>query len=151
MIFGFVVRRLHWMARVPGAPHLFEAFLLAWTAVFHRQRLTAMERIEREILPWPGVRLGVHRFGGTGFLRAGREFAHLHGNGLLDVHLPGQDAEGVVTAGLAQPHHLFGRSAWVSFWIQTEQCVPRALHLLRLAAESDQTPLGNSETVRKPR
>jgi hypothetical protein len=136
VIFEFVVRRLHWMARIPGAPHLFEAFLLVGTAMFHRPRLAAMERIEREILQVPAVRLGVHRFGGTGFTIEGHEFAHLHGNGLLDVQLRREDADKVVAAGWAKPHHLFGPSSWVSFWIHTDECVTTALQLLRLAARS---------------
>jgi hypothetical protein len=135
MIFNFVVRRLRWLARIPGAPHLFEAYLMTWTVLFHRSRLAAIERIEEQILRDPGVRLCVHRFGGTGFVLGDREVAHLHGNGLLDVELGRDQADAVVQAGLAQPHHVLGHSAWVSFWVRTDDSVATALHLLRLAAE----------------
>jgi len=133
MIFEFVVRRLRWLALVPLAPQLFDALLLTWTALFHRRRLAAMEAVEAWVLQSPGAGLCVHRFGGTGFVQAGREFAHLHGNGLLDLHLTRERAEELVAAGMAEPHHLFGRSAWLSLWIRDTPDVPRATRLLALA------------------
>ena len=131
MIFEFIVRRLRWLARVPLAPHVLDALLLVWTALFHREQLAALETLEIRVLQLPGVRPCRHRFGGTGFARGGCEFAHLHGNGLLDVHLTRECAESVVSAGLAHPHHLFGPSAWVSLWVRTEADLAIALKLLR--------------------
>ena len=133
MIFEFVVRRLRWLAWVPLVPQWFDAMLLAWTGLFHRERLKAMEAVEGCALLWPGVEPCSHRFGGVGFRRDRCEFAHLHGNGLLDVHLTARKAAGVIAAGWAQPHHLFGPSAWVSFWIRDGNDVPAAVRLLRLA------------------
>ena len=130
MIFEFIVHRLRWLAAVPLAPQIFDALLLAWTALFHRQRLAAMEALEAHALQLPGVRPGRHRFGGAGFLRDGREFAHLHGNGLLDVHLTRECAETLVAAGQAVPHYVFGPSAWISFWLRSEADLPNALRLL---------------------
>ena len=134
MIFEFVVRRLRWLACVPLAPQYFDALLLTWTALFHRRRLAAMEALEAGALRLPGVNRCVHRFGGTGFARAGREFAHLHGNGLLDVHLTREFAQAMVAAGDAGPHHVFGDSAWVSFWVRGENDVPTGVRLLTLGA-----------------
>ena len=131
MIFGFVVRRLHWLARVPLAPHIFDALLLTWTAMFQRRRFAAMEQLEAQALGFPGVERCRHRFGGIGFVRGPHEFAHLHGNGLLDVHLTRERAAGLVAAGRAGPHHVFGPSAWVSFWVRSEADLPNAVELLR--------------------
>ena len=131
MIFEFIVRRLRWLARVPLAPQVLDALLLAWTAVFHPEQLAALEALEVRALQLPGVRPCPHRFGGIGFARGGCEFAHLHGNGLLDVRLTRKCAESLVSAGLAHPHHVFGPSAWVSFWVRSEADLPNALMLLR--------------------
>ena len=131
MIFEFVVRRLRWLAKVPLAPHLFDTLLLTWTAVFHRDRFAALEALEVRALEFPGVRPCRHRFGGIGFLRGDREFAHLHGNGLLDVHLTRQRADLLVAAGRARPHHVFGPSAWISFWVRSGADLPNAVELLR--------------------
>jgi hypothetical protein len=131
VIFGFVVRRLRWLARVPLAPHIFDSLLLTWTAMFQRQRFAAMEQLEAQALGFPGVERCRHRFGGIGFVRGQLEFAHLHGNGLLDVHLTRECAASLVAAGRACPHHVFGPSAWVSFWVRSEADLPNAVELLR--------------------
>jgi Family of unknown function (DUF5519) len=131
VIFEFIVRRLRWLARVPLAPQVLDALLLVWTALFHREQLAALEALEVRALQLPGVRPCRHHFGGIGFARGGCEFAHLHGNGLLDVHLTREWAESMVSAGLAHPHHVFGPSAWVSFWVRSEADLPNAVKLLR--------------------
>lgn len=134
-MFQFVVHRLHWLARVPFAPHIFDALLLAWTALFHRKQLAAMEKLEAFALQLPGVRPQRHRFGGAGFVCDGREFAHLHGNGLLDVQLTRERAAAAVAAGRAAPHHVFGPSAWVSFWVRSDADVAKAIHLVALGRD----------------
>ncbi|MEP6673171.1 MAG: luciferase family protein [Chthoniobacter sp.] len=130
MMLRFVVRYFRWLAHVPFAPQLFDAFLLTWTAVFHPQTLQAIEALEAAALRLPGVTPARHKYGGLGFRRAGQEFAHVHGNGLLDVKLTRGRAAEIVAAGRAAPHHVFGPSAWISFQIRTvEDCGP-ALALL---------------------
>ena len=137
MIFEFVVRRLRWLAKVPFAPQIFDAMLLIWTALFERKKLTAMTAVEARILQLPGVGLCVHRFGGTGFIRDGREFGHLHGNGLLDVHLTPEGARAIVAAGVASAHHVLGPSAWISFRVRGGEDVAAAVALLTLGAETE--------------
>ena len=129
--FHFVVRRLRWLARIPGAPHLFDAMLLAWTALRHRDRLLAMEAVKAAALEIPGLSLSIHRFGGVGFSLGGRELGHLHGNGLLDLHTGRELARELISAGRAKPHHLFGESGWVSFWVRSAADVPAAIEMLR--------------------
>jgi hypothetical protein len=134
-ILGFVVRRFHWLARVPLAPQFFDAFLLTWTALFHRETLRAIEALETAALEISGVSTAPHRFGGLGFVRQGREFAHVHGSGLLDVKLTRERAAEIVAAGQAQPHHVFGPSAWISFQIRTRADCKAGLALLRAGME----------------
>jgi hypothetical protein len=133
-MFRFVVRHLRWMAHIPLAPQIFDALLLTWTAVFHRERLRAIEAFEAAALRLPGLQRKTHRLGGLGFMREGLEFAHVHGNGLLDVMLTRERASELVAAGLAEPHHIFGPSVWISFWLRTpDDCGP-ALRLLEEAS-----------------
>ena len=132
-MFRFVVRRLRWLARIPGAPQFFDALLLAHTAIFHRERLAAMEEIEAAALRLPGVRLRVHRLGGVEFFAGARELGHLHGNGLLDVNAGRELAAALVGAGRAEWHHVFGPSAWVSRWVRGRGEVADASALLRAA------------------
>jgi Family of unknown function (DUF5519) len=138
-MFYFVVRHLHWFARVPGFPQLFDALLLTGTCLARRQRLAAMETLESEALRLPGVRLRPHRFGGIEFVQdGGHELGHLHGHGLLDVPVGNQAAIGLIAAGRVRAHHVFPRSKWVSFQIESIADVPFALELLSMAGASEE-------------
>lgn len=133
-MFNFVVRHLRWFARVPGLPQFFDGMLLAVTCVFRRSRLAAMETLEAEMLRLPGIRLKVHRLGGIEFVaQAGRELGHLHGHGLLDVSVGRHAADLLIATDQARPHHVFARSRWISFQIESNADVPFALELLRMA------------------
>ena len=135
-VFAWIVRHLHWLARVPGLPHFFDAALFAWTMCRRPQRRVAMETLEETILrSWP-CRLGTHHLGGSAYRLHGREIAHLHGNGLLDVRLDRANAATFVAAGLAEPHHLLGHSVWVSYWLESSDDIGGALTLIRAAAAS---------------
>jgi Family of unknown function (DUF5519) len=135
LIFAFVVRRLKWLARVPGAPQLFDALLLATTGLFHPARLRAISECETEVRKLPGMRTGVHWLGGIGFFFNGEESSHIHGNGLLDCLVGRACRYDLVSGGRALPHHIFPRSGWVSFWIRDENDVEPALELIRMAAQ----------------
>lgn len=132
-MFRFVTHRLRWLARVPGLPLIFDAMLLSWTALARRQRLRAIEAVEAAALQIPGVRRGVHRLGGIEFILVNRELGHLHGNGLLDVRVGAEQARILVRENRAEPHHLFGESAWISFQMLAVEDVPRAMDLLQIA------------------
>lgn len=133
MIFRFAVRHLRWLGRVPLAPHLFDALLLAWTGLTRRETLRAIEQLELAALRLQGVKASRHKFGGIGFVHQGKEFAHLHGNGLLDIHLGRAGAEAAIASRHAIPHHVLGRSAWISFWLRSEADLEEAMKLLRSA------------------
>ena len=127
----FVVRYFRWLAHVPLATQFFDAFLLSWTAIFHPQTLRAIEALEASALQLPGVSRARHRYGGLGFVREEREFAHVHGNGLLDVKLTRERAAQFVMEGRATPHHVFGPSAWISFQLHTPEDCENAMMLLQ--------------------
>ena len=132
--FLFVVHRLRWIARVPLMPHLFDGALLAITCVFHRPRLALMESLEREATRLPGVRLGVHRFGGMEFgFVSGGELGHMHGNGLVDVRLRKETARTLVDAGTVRRHHVLPDSSWVSLLLVSRRDVSIAIELLKMA------------------
>lgn len=130
-LFLFTVRRLHFLSRIPGLPDLFDALLVALTALLNRPRLVAMELLEARMIALPGVTLRRHRYGGIEFAcRNGRELGHLHGHGLLDVPLPPAEARRLRETGLVRPHHIFSDSGWVSYQLETENDVSFAVKLL---------------------
>jgi hypothetical protein len=133
VIFEFAVRRLKWLAAIPGAPQVFDAMLLGMTALFDPARLRAISAIEKAATALPGVRPGVHRLGGIGFFFRGKECSHIHGNGLLDCFVGQAKRDALVRDKHASPHHVFPRSGWISFWVRNGGDVPQAIDLIRTA------------------
>ena len=130
-----VVRHARWLGRVPALPQFFDALTQMVVALTDRPRLRAMREIEQEVVEWNKVTCGIHRFGGVEFRIDGREFAHLHSCGLLDAIVGRTHAQEWVAQGKAIPHHVFGESKWVSYWVRTEDDVAGAQELLKYARD----------------
>ncbi|MEP6955921.1 MAG: luciferase family protein [Chthoniobacterales bacterium] len=137
MIFRFVVRHGRWLGRVPLLPQIFDAWLLLATALTNREKLRAIELLEERAVELFHATLSVHRFGGVGFMAGDRELGHVHGNGLFDACVGRVNRDVAIAAGMALPHHVFPRSGWVSFWIERESDVERAVELLRMSKQAD--------------
>lgn len=134
VVFRFVVHQLRWLVHIPFFPHFFDSMLLTWAAVTRPSRLAAMTSLEKATKG--EVRLAVHRFGGVEFRTdGGQQLGHVHGHGLLDVHVSRARARKLMAAGRVCPHHIFPNSGWVSFQLETPCDVPFALVLLKLAQE----------------
>jgi hypothetical protein len=133
VIFEFAVRRLKWLAAIPGAPQIFDAMLFTSTALFHPARLRAISAIETAAREMPEMRPGAHRLGGIGFFFHGRECGHIHGNGLLDCFVGQVKRDALLLDGRASAHHVFPSSGWISFWVRDAADVLNAIDLLRMA------------------
>jgi len=95
----------------------------------------AQERITQTVTSWEGVIAQPHRFGGVEYTIGKREIGHIHGDHLVDIPFPKKVRDEIVTAGRAQPHHIFPESGWVSFYLRGEDDVERAIALLRESFE----------------
>ena len=89
------------------------------------------EAIERELLSWPDVTVGQHRFGGREFRIRKREIGHLHRSSVADLPFPRAMRDELVSSGKVSPHHHIPDSGWVSFYLHGEEDVPFALALFR--------------------
>jgi len=89
------------------------------------------EAIERELLSWPDVTVGQHRFGGREFHVGKREIGHLHGSAVADLPFPRATRDKLVSSGKVSPHHHLPDSGWVSFYLHGEEDIPFALALFR--------------------
>ena len=138
MIFAFVVRRLKWLAAIPGAPQIFDSMLFSSTALFHPARMRAISAIEKAVTEMPGVWPGVHRLGGIGFFFRGKECSHIHGNGLLDCFVGRANRETLVLNGRASEHHVLPSSGWISFWVKDGGDISPALELIEIACAYQQ-------------
>jgi hypothetical protein len=134
-VFNRGVRHGRFLGRIPLLPAFVDALFRLAVALGDPARHRAMSAIEKAVGAAPGTSTGSHRFGGVSFRRGGREFAHLHGCGLLDVWLGRETALACIAEGLAEPHHVFGESGWASRWVRGDADVAGALELARRARE----------------
>jgi hypothetical protein len=89
------------------------------------------EIIEGELLRWPGVAVGAHRFGGREFCVGKREIGHLHSDQVADLPFPRAIRDELVARGVVSAHHHLPNSGWVSFYIRGEKDIPALLALFR--------------------
>jgi len=89
------------------------------------------EVIERELLNWPDVTAGEHRFGGREFRVGKLELGHLHGSRVADLPFPRAERDELVARGEALAHHHLPHSGWVSFHLHGEKDIPAVLALFR--------------------
>lgn len=93
------------------------------------------ERVERELLGWPGVEARPHRFNGVEFRVRGHEIGYLHGDRLADLPFPRKVRERLVAEGKAQLHHVLPETGWASYPIRGPEDVDGAIALFRLNYE----------------
>ncbi|MBS1607271.1 MAG: DUF5519 family protein [Bacteroidetes bacterium] len=76
-----------------------------------------------------------HRFGGIEFRFDTKEIAHIHGNGLLDIHFPVQLSKVLIEKGCCDEHHIFPGSGWISFRIERTTEPVRPMQLFKWSEE----------------
>ena len=97
--------------------------------------VNAQKRITEALLLWEGVSMAPHRFGGVEYRLDTRELGHIHGDQLVDIPFPKKVRDEIVSAGLAEPHHILPETGWVSFYLREEEDVQNAIALLRRSYE----------------
>lgn len=103
-----------------------------WVEFYAGLESLILEKISKEILSWPGVTTGAHRFGGTEFRIGKREMGHIHGDKLADLPFPMQVRNQLIESGRASPHHVLPESGWVSKWIRSEEDVSEVVEFFRM-------------------
>jgi hypothetical protein len=104
------------------------------------------EIIERELLSWPDVTVGQHRFGGREFRVGKLELGHLHGSAVADLPFPRAIRDELVSSGQVSPHHHLPNSGWISFYFCGEEDIPAALTLFRRNYERIQSIVRRKRT-----
>lgn len=136
MIFNFIVKRFHFLTKVPLLVHLFDAILLFNSFLFRRQRFKIICSLEEELMAWKGIQFSRHHYGGMQINYEKKELGHIHGNGLLDVHVGSGNKEYCIQNLHCENHHILDDSnAWVSFWIREKEDFEKALQLLSFVYE----------------
>jgi hypothetical protein len=95
----------------------------------------AQKTITQTLTAWEGVSTAPHRFGGVEYRLGTRELGHIHGDHLVDIPFPKKVRNEIVSAGLAEPHHILPETGWVSFYLREEMDVQKVIALLRRSYE----------------
>ena len=95
----------------------------------------AQKMITESLLLWEGLSTAPHRFGGVEYRLGTRELGHVHGDHLVDIPFPKKVRDEIISAGLAEPHHILPETGWVSFYLRREEDVQNAIALLRRSYE----------------
>lgn len=95
-----------------------------------------LDEIEQEVLSWEGTSISMHKYGGIQFNFKGKEIGHLHSNGLLDVLYNKKIKQHLLEGGRIQPHHVFEKSGWISFYIVNHDDKSYAIMLLEIACSA---------------
>jgi len=132
-MFSFVVKNLGFLKAVPMLPLVFDSLLRVRAFITKPKILDWMDELESEALTWPGMSMAIHKYGGLQFNSCGKEIAHLHSNGLLDLLCSKKSKMKLMLEGRIQEHHLFAKSGWISFYIRSKDDVNYAKGLLLAA------------------
>ena len=113
------------------------------------------DKLQQELLSWPGVTVHDHRFGGIEFRINGREMGHLHGDKLADLPFPKDVGKKLIAEGKASPHHFIPQSGWISYYIKgIDDNIQGAIELFqmqyeRLTSYGKKKVNNNNETLEK--
>ena len=113
------------------------------------------DKLQQELLSWPGVTVHDHRFGGIEFRINGREMGHLHGDKLADLPFPKDVGKKLIAEGKASPHHFIPQSGWISYYIKgIDDDIQGAIELFqmqyeRLTSYDKKKVNNNNETLEK--
>jgi hypothetical protein len=93
------------------------------------------DKVQQELLSWPGVTSHDHRFGGVEFRVNGREMGHMHGDRLADLPFPRDVGKKLTAEGKALPHHVLPQSGWISYYINGIEDIPGMIELFQMQYE----------------
>ncbi len=96
---------------------------------------SASKTILETLSKWKYVETAPHRFGGIEYKVFGTEIGHTHGNRQADIRFNKKKRKELVEAGRANPHHILPDTGWISFYIQEEDDIVKAIGLFREAYE----------------
>jgi hypothetical protein len=128
-----VVKRLGFLKHLTFAALIFDAGLRLWMLVTASNILTCIDTLETEVGGWPGVNIGLHKYGGLQFNYHKTELGHVHSNGLLDIRFSRAIKAQLLADNRVTDHHVFTNSGWISFHIRNDDDMQYGISLLEIA------------------
>ncbi|KLT65413.1 luciferase family protein [Pedobacter sp. BMA] len=133
MLFSFVVKYLGFLKGIPLLAQIFDNVMKLWLFVVDPERLDLLDELENTALKWEQNSVALHQYGGIQFNFSGKEFAHVHSNGILDILLSAQIKSDLILANKVSEHHLITKSGWVTYYLKDKEGLALAIDLLALA------------------
>jgi hypothetical protein len=94
-----------------------------------------IDRIERELLSWPGVTTGNNSRGGLQFNYGRIELGHIHGVSFADLPFPKKVRDALIEEGRAGVHAPLPNSGWVRRHMAAPADVEAVIELFRMNYE----------------
>ncbi|RKE55291.1 luciferase family protein [Sphingobacterium detergens] len=132
-MFSFVVKKAGFLKDIPLVAIIFDSLMRFWMFVTKPELLDWIDELEEDMAQMPETTIGIHKYGGTQFNYKGKEFAHVHSNGLLDILLNKELKQSLIFEGKIKDHHVFKNSGWISFQLHNKQDVGYGCYLLNKA------------------
>ena len=99
-----------------------------------KSRIDLHQELRQRILNLPGVterqNAGIHE---DAFFVGGKMFMHIHGHGHCDIRLSKGDQEQVLAEGKARSHRWAPEAGFVTFIVNNDEDVGRAMDLIRIS------------------
>ena len=99
-----------------------------------KSRIDLHQELRQRILNLPGVterqNAGIHE---DAFFVGGKMFMHVHGHGHCDIRLSKGDQERVLAEGKARSHRWAPEAGFVTFIVNNDEDVGRAMDLIRIS------------------
>ena len=99
-----------------------------------KSRIDLHQELRQRILNLPGVterqNAGIHE---DAFFVGGKMFMHIHGHGHCDIRLSKGDQERVLAEGKARSHRWAPEAGFVTFIVNNDEDVGRAMYLIRIS------------------
>lgn len=126
-------RNFRFLKNIPLLPNIIDEYLKVYTLFFQPSIFRQMSEYVKTLKKWEGISTSYHRYGGIEFRVNGIEIGHIHGNGLVDLHLNKTLANYCIQRKLSEPHHVQQSSGWISYYISPKGNLDMLLQLSQIA------------------
>jgi len=115
---------------IPGLAHILDEQIKLYTFLFHPLKFQKMQELVQAVNTKLKTQKACHRYGGIEFQYGKKEIAHMHSNGLLDIHFPKQLSASLINNGFCEKHHVYPRSGWTSTYIKADSDIALYFQLI---------------------
>lgn len=128
-----VAKHLAFLKEIPFLPIIVDEQIKVMTLFFQPKVFAQMIGFVRAVKKLPEVSSHYHRYGGLEFRVHGKEFCHMHGDGLVDLILNREICRKLLLQQRVEPHHVHPDTNWISYPIRKDTDVADLLEIAQRA------------------